>query len=122
MPDHSVSQVLESVADVSAKRDIANLRRSLLQTLTELLPMQDARFCPLGSGADARGPFNLRIDAAMVAALRGGQILTVDTAGTPRARHGARDDRRRRRRGHVVADHGVLDWPDPRAVRRSAGR
>lgn len=81
MPDHSVSKVLESVADVSAKRDIANLRRSLLQTLTELLPVQDARFCPLGASADLRGPLNLRIDAAMTAALRAGQSLTVDTAG-----------------------------------------
>lgn len=81
MPDHSVSQVLESVADVSAKRDLATLRRSLLQTLTELLPVHDARFHPLRGGTGRRGASNLRIDAAMVAALGAGQILTVDANG-----------------------------------------
>lgn len=84
MPDHSVSQVLESVADVSAKRDVATLRRSLLQTLTELLPVQDARFYSLGNESGRRAPFSPRIDPAMAAALGAGQVVTVDASGASR--------------------------------------
>lgn len=85
MAAHSVSTVLEAVADVSAERDLDVLRRSLLQTTADVLDCDGAEFWRLPQPADdaGRAPFGTRVTAPMLAELGAGQMVdTVAGDGT----------------------------------------
>ncbi|MFA5941961.1 MAG: GGDEF domain-containing protein [Sinimarinibacterium sp.] len=86
MSTPSVSRVLETVADVAGERDLANVRRSLLQSVAELLNTDGVAFCSLSSDdKDQReAPFHIRLSAETLGVLAEGHsvLLEVD-AGAP---------------------------------------
>lgn len=83
MSTPSVSRVLETVADVAGERDLANVRRSLLQSVAELLDTDGVAFCSLSSDdKDQReAPFHIRLSAETLAVLAEGQSVLLEVAG-----------------------------------------
>jgi diguanylate cyclase (GGDEF)-like protein len=76
----TVSRVLEAVADVSAERDVGDLRRSLLQTITEVMDCGGADFwSPLPTDDGKTGPFGIRLDDSARASLDAGRIVSLQS-------------------------------------------
>ncbi|MEQ1438923.1 GGDEF domain-containing protein [Fontimonas sp. SYSU GA230001] len=82
----NVTRVLETVADVAAERDLANVRRSLLQSVAELLNTDGVAFCSLSSeeSEQREAPFHIRLNPDSRAQLAEGQPVLIEVdAGAP---------------------------------------
>lgn len=83
MQNPSVSRVLETVADVAGERDLSNVRRSLLQSVTDLLNTDGVAFCSLSSeDKDQREtPFHIRLGADTLSMLGEGRSVLLEVDG-----------------------------------------